>query len=238
MESKYDLTNGRSLVIEQDEYPQNPRKDWEPLGTFAGGHRRYDIFDVKIEDVYDLAREVAKTCGQKDAHFLNRALEDERIGKEAMLKKIEDVAVLLPVYMYDHSGITIATTPFSCPWDSGIVGWIFLANDKIRKEYGVKNITKKTVDRMRWYLNGEIKVLDAYVRGAVYGYKILNKEGEEEDACWGFFGDNILLNGILGALSDEDEKLVRKESSKWALLEEKSEREARRRFRSHKRRLA
>ena len=88
----------------------------------------------------------------------------------------------------------------------------------------------------RWYLNGEIKVLDAYVRGAVYGYRILDSEGEEEDACWGFFGDNILLNGILDGLSDEDEKLVRKEADKWERLEEKSENEARRRFRSHTRR--
>ena len=236
MESTYNLANGRSLVIEQDEDSMNPRKDFEPLGTFAGKHRRYDIFDVEIEDVYDLAREVAKTCGQKDALFLNSALEDERVGEEEMLAKIEKVAVLLPVYMYDHSGITLATTPFSCRWDSGMVGWIFISNDKIRNEYGVKNITKKTVERMRWYLNGEIKVLDAYVRGDVYGYRILDAEGEEEHACWGFFGDNILLNGIIGGLMDEDEKLVRKEASKWERLEEKSENEARRRFRSHKRR--
>ena len=236
MESTYNLANGRTLVIKQDEDSMNPRKDCEPFGTFAGGHHRYDIFDVEIEDVYDLAREVAKTCGQKDGSFLNRALEDERIGQEAILNKIEKVAVLLPVYMYDHSGITIATTPFSCRWDSGQVGWIFVTKDKIRNEYGVKNITKKTVDRMRWYLNGEIKVLDAYVRGAVYGYRILDAEGEDEESCWGFFGNNILLNGIVDGLVDEDEKLVRKEASKWERLEEKSENEERRRFRSHKRR--
>ena len=186
--------------------------------------------------MYGLAQEVAKKCGQKDASFLNRALDDERVSQEKMLEKIEKVAVMLPVYMYDHSGITLATTPFSCRWDSGLVGWIFVTRDTIRKEYAVTNITKKTVDQMRWYLKGEIELLEAYVTGEVYGFEIEDENGDVEDSCWGFYGDNILLNGILDHLDPNDRKTVRKEASKLERVEEKSEKEAIRRFRKHVRR--
>jgi len=51
--------------------------------------------------------------------------------------------IILPLYLYDHSGITMNTTGFSCGWDSGQVGYIVMSYEKIRKEYNWKNITKK-----------------------------------------------------------------------------------------------
>ena len=42
--------------------------------------------------------------------------------------------VYLPVYLYDHSGLVLQTTPFSCPWDSGHVGIIYTTLEECRKE--------------------------------------------------------------------------------------------------------
>ena len=52
--------------------------------------------------------------------------------------------VILPLYLYDHSGITMNTTGFSCPWDSGQVGWIYADADCIKKEYG--KVTPETIN--------------------------------------------------------------------------------------------
>ena len=35
----------------------------------------------------------------------------------------------LPVYAYVHSGETISTEPFSCPWDSGRSGWVYCTTE-------------------------------------------------------------------------------------------------------------
>ena len=47
--------------------------------------------------------------------------------------------VILSLYLYDHSGITMNTTGFSCPWDSGQVGWIYADADCIKKA-GISSI--------------------------------------------------------------------------------------------------
>lgn len=51
----------------------------------------------------------------------------------------DETHCILPVYMYDHSGLTINTTGFSCPWDSGLLGWIYASHDKIKEEFGRGN---------------------------------------------------------------------------------------------------
>ena len=48
----------------------------------------------------------------------------------------EDEVVALPLYLYDHSGITMNTSGFSCPWDSGQVGWIYCTKKRFREETG------------------------------------------------------------------------------------------------------
>jgi len=100
----------------------------------------------------------------------------------------EKGAVILPLYLYDHSGITINTTGFSCNWDSGQVGIIYCNLDTIRKEYNVKRISKALRERVAKTLKSEVAVYDDYLTGNVYGFSI-EKDNEITDSCYGFFGD-------------------------------------------------
>jgi hypothetical protein len=81
------------------------------------------------------------------------------------ITKEEDVAVILPLYLYDHSGITMSTSPFSCRWDSGQVGWTFVSKKKIREEYGVKRISKELIEKVTEMLEGEVRTYDMYLTG-------------------------------------------------------------------------
>lgn len=96
-------------------------------------------------------------------------------------------AVCLPLYLYDHSGITIRTGPFSCPWDSGQVGWIYCDRATILKEYSRKRLTKALLARIASYLESEVTTYDQYLTGDVYGF-IVEQDGEHVDSCWGFYG--------------------------------------------------
>jgi len=56
-------------------------------------------------------------------------------------------------------------------------------------------------------LENEIKIYDDYLRGEVYGYRILNEEGDVEDSCSGYFGGDFKKNGLYDEVSDQLENL-------------------------------
>jgi len=104
----------------------------------------------------------------------------------------------LPVYMYEHGGIMLKTSGFSCPWDSGQVGIIAVEKAKVLKEWSRKKWSKKLEKQILACLAGEIKEFSEYLEGNVYGYVIeksnvcgacANDEPEQIDSCWGFIGD-------------------------------------------------
>jgi len=161
--------------IFNDETPESPRQ-WDNLGTMICRHKRYDLGDAN------------------DLDFSNCSswADDEKVIKS----KFGSDAIMLPLYMYDHSGITMSTTPFSCSWDSGRVGTIVVSREEIRKEWNIKRITAKRQAQMEEILKGEVKTYDQYLTGDVYGYEIVENmvadDGEEyeehRDSSWGHYG--------------------------------------------------
>jgi hypothetical protein len=97
------------------------------------------------------------------------------------------------VYGYEHGGQTVSINPFSCPWDSGLLGFIAVHKDKIRQEFGWKRISQKREDQILSYLEGEVKTFAQYLEGDVYGYRIFDEQGEEVDSCWGYYGRDAAL---------------------------------------------
>lgn len=178
----YKLKSGKTLEIHTDEGSANNPRNWDNLGTMVCFHRRYNLGDKHDYDHNDY----------KGWSEMFKAIE-----------KNEDALIILPLYLYDHSGITISTSPFDCQWDSGQVGFIFVSKEKVRKEYNVKRISPKIAEKALSVLEGEVKTYDQYITGDVYGFKVINEEGDEEDSCWGFFGDDIKENGILDHVGEE-----------------------------------
>lgn len=167
------------IEIIPDETPESPR-EWENLGTMVCFHRGYNLGDK-----HNYRHQVYSGWGEMERAII----------------KNEDAAIILPLYLYDHSGITMNTTGFSCPWDSGRVGFIFISREKIRKEYSVKRISKKLIERVREYLVNEVKTYDQYLTGDVYGYRITDTEtGEEVDSCWGYYGDDVCMEEAEGVV--------------------------------------
>lgn len=121
----------------------NPRS-WDNLGTMVCFHNRYDL---------------------GDKHDYNHNHYNGWDEMENAIIKNEDVCVILPLYLYDHSGITMNTSPFSCRWDSGQVGFIFVSKKRVREEYGVKRINKELIEKVTELLEGEVKTYDMYLTG-------------------------------------------------------------------------
>lgn len=153
---------GFKIKIFYDNDGPNPRTEYEHQGTISYWHRRYDIGDD---------REGEKLLSHLDEEAHLRPTKED-MGRSGL--------VFLPVYMYDHSGISINTTGFSCRWDSGQLGWIWAKYNP--DEYDSRESLQKV-------LQSEIEEYDLYLRGEVYGYEITDEDGEFVDSCWGFIGE-------------------------------------------------
>ena len=181
---KYEANN-QVLTIEQDELGESPR-EWDNMSKmiFIGKHSGYG-------DAHDL-------------HQDHNSFEDH----QAFVAKQLDAAWITPVYAYIHSGMTISTEPFSCPWDSGKLGWVVLTREKIRSEYGVKRITQKTLDKAIKVAVTEIETLDQYISGDVYGFTIEDENGDHIDSCGGFYGSDPKTNGMADHLPEHFQNLI------------------------------
>jgi hypothetical protein len=66
----------------------------------------------------------------------------------------------------------MSCSAFSCPWDSGQVGVIWVTRETVLREYNCKYITKKIMDKVRDCLREEVKQYDQHLTGDVWGYEI------------------------------------------------------------------
>jgi len=173
-----------TVKIENDHDPMNPRTDWDHAGTMVVWHNGYNLGDDHNHtDVDSFFHSISGLYEDEHTDYLT----DEQLQR--CRKVAHEMNIILPLYLYDHSGITMSTGSFSCPWDSGQVGYIYISLETARKNHDWKVITKTRRELIAKYLEGEVEVYDHYLTGSVYGFTITKGEDEEDvDSCWGYFG--------------------------------------------------
>lgn len=184
---------GYNINIYYDTDLESPR-DWNNLGIMICWHNRYNLSDKNCNKYNDPTDFLADLAGKDDDWCYDKTIND-------LYTEASKHAVILPLYLYDHSGITMSVNPFSCPWDSGQVGYIYATHDTIKKEFGLKKLGKKAKKKAEEILIGEVKTYDTYLTGDVYGYKITDKDNKDIDSCidscWGFYGYDHEKSGLM-----------------------------------------
>ncbi len=158
-----------TLEIYYDEYPENPREQYDPLGKMLCFSQRYILGDE-----HDL-----HTYGFESWD----ALED-------YLRREDGAIVTLPLYLYDHSGLAMNTTGYACPWDSGRVGVVYATREAVCEAFGCKEPSPEDLVRAKRILVAEVQEYDDYLRGDVYWFKLMDADGNEIDCCHGFYGES------------------------------------------------
>jgi hypothetical protein len=173
------------IVADDCQGDMGPR-EWGNLGTMVCWHRRYNLGD-----------------------------EQPKCDPTEYQDDLPKGTIQLPLHLYDHSGITMSTSGFSCPWDSGQVGFIYVTPERIIEEYGDDSDESRA--KATSVLEGEVKVYDCHIRGDVWGYQVMESEvcgccdtageADEIDGCWGFYDmDGEGCSALDGIREHVDEK--------------------------------
>ena len=167
---------GHLIEIVVDDDPQNPRGFDCNLGTMVCFHSRYNLGDRT-----ELKESMFQSWGE---------LEEQLIK--------EGDTIVVPLYMMDHSSLTIrAGSGFSAEdpghWDWGQIGFIYADREKIRDCYNVKYITQKVKSLVRGSLDAEVREYNAFINGDACGYRI-TRDDNEIDCCYGYFDHAVCLD--------------------------------------------
>lgn len=152
---------GYTIEICLDDNPVSPR-EWDNAGTIACWHSHYDLGD-----------------------------EQPKVSPSEWRESLPKDLIVLPVFLYDHSWITISTHgdryPFNDQWDAGQVGYIYITKEKAIHEWGKKKCTASVIEQAKKCLESEIDTYNDYLIGNVFGYRVLNGDGECIESCWDYY---------------------------------------------------
>lgn len=177
-----------TLKITASSSSESPREMAEHFSIMAYKHRSYCLGEETIGDPIDWLESKLNVRPQG-------IYSTERLSE--LEERFYSDFIALPLYLYDHGGLSISTTPFSCRWDSGKVGYIYVSKETVRKEYSVKVVSKKTREKVLEVLEAEIKEYDTYLTEGYYSFSIEDENEDEVDGCSGFLGTDWENNGIL-----------------------------------------
>jgi hypothetical protein len=158
------------LNVDYMEGPVNPREDMTPLGTM--------LFPEK----------------SSLQNFNESLLEADDIING------RDIAAYLAIYKYEHGNILLQCEPFNCSWDSCLVGFIYITDEKLKDEAMTK---EKAID----YMKNEVKWFSQYLNGEVFGFQVkciktlefkeqTFSRTDEIDSCYGFYNMQDLLDHL------------------------------------------
>jgi hypothetical protein len=186
-------TTRQVLDIQDDEWLDSPR-EYGNFATLTLHHNRYSLANEELTN--------GETINSKDYDSWQDMLD--------YILKSEDIALIYPVYMQDHSSLSFNITPFRGMYeyfDSGQVGFIFASKDKLRKDYNCKNITKKILEKAKSILEVELETYQKYVNNEAYRFDLYANMGDYNhrndfdstveviDSCGGFEDiDGILMD--------------------------------------------
>lgn len=132
-------------------------------------------YECNIWNFVSLHRNIVTSEGELTAERLMECRES-----------LEEDYIIVPVYMYEHSGISLSLKPFYCPFDSGVGFIAYIAKERVKKEYG--DLSEESVEKAMKCLEGEVKSYSEYLNGECFCIVIEDEEGNEVDSCGGFLG--------------------------------------------------
>lgn len=159
----------RYLALDE---PFDSPRDWDNFGTMVCFHNNYSLGD--------------------ETNLNSDSFNSWEELQEYLIKELKAV-IVLPLSLYDHSGISMKVGSFNCKWDSGQVGFIYCTKEEIKAE----GISKKRAEEI---LKAEVETYNQYLTGEVYTVVEecfdLDKNQIDYNCIGGYFGYEYALKEL------------------------------------------
>lgn len=118
-------------------------------------------------------------------------------------KNKDKVACIMPLYLLDHSGLTMSVHDFHDPWDSGQVGYAYILKETLREHNMADDIG--SYDTCRALIETEVEEYDRWLRGVpqYYAFDITDQDDELIE-CMGVF-EFTTLKEMIGEMKERSE---------------------------------
>ena len=189
------LPNGNKAKAElvYDQHADNPR-EWANLGTILIAPSKSHWIANR-----DSAVDTSIPLGNNPYEHWNN------LRREQLKLKKSDIAIAYPITKYEHGEISLQLG-YKQGWERGVVGFVYVTKEQVRKCYGVDRITKSIIERATNCLQAELDMLTRWLNGYVYGWQIKEyaltddgldwEEVDTLDACWGYFDKEQALDDM------------------------------------------
>jgi len=177
---------GHTIVIENDEDPQNPRTEWDNLTEIHCCSSRYYLGEHNHKNWEDFNLMIAEAEKQND--------------------------FIVDVYAYIHGGTALSLGSFHgrlsqghAQFDSGKCGVIIIRREKMLEEFGKKKWSKKLKQKAYNLCKGDIETFHAFLNNEVYSYNV----DDYEDSCCGFYSIKEAMDeakSVVDCIVEKDKK--------------------------------
>lgn len=179
------------LKVIADDDRDSPRSWGNESTVMVCDHGRHNLGDENAHDTAADAIRASRDYRPSWEDFEREGLDFSH-GPDLYkaVQRCSDI-LHLPLYLYDHSGITMSTGRFSCPWDSGQVGFIFMTKAKALEAFckpAGSKLSASLKKRAFAFMESDVAVYDQYLTGDVWGYVIEDENGDTLESLWGMYG--------------------------------------------------
>ncbi len=126
-------------------------------------------------------------------------------GLREVLEEKYHPLIIRPVYVYDHSGVSLRvgrdeTNPFSVDreWDTALVGFAMITEEKYAQVFGTYEAPETAI--LLDILDDEVETYGHYVNGDVYRFQVVNPTGDVVDSCGDYFSYEDAVQEVKSAL--------------------------------------
>ena len=147
----------------------NPREYYDPFGHMVCWHHRYKLGD---KHSYESPDDFLEDMCRRYVPDFTRPEELTLSAKLDLLAKVPTF-VILPLYLYDHSGISISTHSFNDPWDSGQIGWTYATPEEVYAYAYVEDVRATLLRHVEEY--------DCWLQNGTSGFELYENSGMKLD---------------------------------------------------------
>ena len=164
------------ITIDYDNTVDESPWDWENVGFgFFSTHR--DFKNINSPN-YNISHEDFNGHDEAEDYFIKQDF------------------IYVSLFLYSHSGWSVASTPFGDKGDSGQAGWFYMERKTAVAEWGNKRFTKAIGEKAKTYLEDFILSLNQYYTGDIYRYDITDENDEIINSSSSHYGKKYILEEI------------------------------------------